>query len=85
MNLHDAIETPRAEYNVRNRESKTPIQDSIRRVQKLKEANIQILDLDELVSLEAVGKPKRKVEVYTKSMIQPPKKSIWKRFTSLFK
>lgn len=85
MNLHDAIETPRAEYNVRNRESKTPIQDSIRRAQKLKEANIQILDLDKLVSLEAVGKPKRKVEVYAKSMIQPPKKSIWKRFTSLFK
>ena len=85
MNLHDAIETPRSEYNVRKQGSKTPIQDSIRRVHKLNEENVQILDLDKLVSLETVSKPKRKVEVYAKSMIQPPKKSLWKRFISLFK
>ena len=43
MNLHDAIYTPRAEYQVRYTD-KTPIQDAVRRRQINKEENIQILD-----------------------------------------
>lgn len=48
MNLHDAIYTPRCEYNVRHRDLKTPIQNEIRRRQINKEENIQILELHEL-------------------------------------
>ena len=51
MNLHDAIYTPRAEFQVRDT-NKTPIQDAIRRKQINKEENIQILDLDHLRKLE---------------------------------
>ena len=53
MNLHDAIYTPRAEYQVKHRfYDKNPIQDAIRRKQINKEENIQILDLDHLRKLE---------------------------------
>ena len=53
MNLHDAIYTPRAEYQVKHRfENKTPIQDAVRRKQINKSENIQILDLDHLRKLE---------------------------------
>ena len=53
MNLHDAIYTPRAEFQVKHRfENKTPIQDAVRRKQINKEENIQILDLDHLRQLE---------------------------------
>lgn len=48
MNLHDAIYTPRCEYNVRHRDQKTPIQNAIRREQINREENIQILDMKEL-------------------------------------
>jgi len=51
MILHDAIYTPRSK-EVEAWKSKTPIEDNIRRSAKLKEQNIQILDLDELVKLE---------------------------------
>ena len=73
MNLHDAIYTPRVEYQVRYTD-KTPIQDSIRRRQINNEENIQILDLDNLM----------KVEKRTCTP-QKPKKTLWKRFISLFK
>ena len=53
MNLHDAIYTPRVEYQVKHRfYDKNPIQDSIRRKQINQQENIQILDLDHLRKLE---------------------------------
>lgn len=45
MNLHDAIYTPRCEYNVRHRKP-TPIQDRIRRFSKLKENNIPPIEIE---------------------------------------
>ena len=64
----------RAEYNVRDMRPKTPIQDNIRRVQTLKEENIPYLDLEELerLGIAEIRMPK-------------PKKSLWRRFISLFK
>lgn len=60
MNLHDAIYTPRAEFQVRDT-NKTPIQDFIRRRQINKEENIQILDhLTELEMKNAIKMPKPK-------------------------
>lgn len=62
MNLHDAIYTPRVEYQVRA-VNKTPIQDLIRRKQINKEENIQILDLNNLMQVEMntikMPKPKK--------------------------
>lgn len=53
MELKDAIEYPRVDSQVRHRMyNRTPIQDNIRRTQTLKENNIQILDLDDLIKLE---------------------------------
>ena len=53
MNLHDAIYTPRVEYQVKHRfYDKNPIQDAIRRKQINQQENIQILDLDHLRKLE---------------------------------
>ena len=53
MNLHDAIYTPRVEYQVKHRfENRNPIQDAVRRKQINKSENIQILDLDNLRKLE---------------------------------
>jgi hypothetical protein len=57
MNLHDAIYTPRVEYQVRDTK-KTPIQDAIRRKQINKSENIQILDLDHLVEMNQIKMPK---------------------------
>ena len=75
MNLHDAIYTPRVEYNVKHRfYDKNPIQDAIRRKQINKSENIQILDLDHL----------RKLEMNTIKMPKP-KKSLRVRFLELFK
>lgn len=74
MSLYDAVHMKRAEYNVRDMRPKTPIQDSIRRTQTLKEENIPILDLDELAKLEV-----------NKIRMPKPKPSLWKRFISLFK
>ena len=67
MNLHDAIYTPRAEFQVRDT-NKTPIQDAIRRKQINKEENIQILDLDHL----------RKLEMNTIKMPKPRKTLLQK-------
>ena len=53
MNLHDAIYTPRAEYQVKHRfENRNLIQDAVRRKQINKSENIRILDLDHLRKLE---------------------------------
>ena len=43
MNLHDAIYSPRVEYQVREY-PRQPIQDNIRRVKKLNEENIPIIE-----------------------------------------
>ena len=48
MNLHDAIFTPRADYQVRIRKG-TPIQDSIRRRSTLKENNVPVV-YDDIVN-----------------------------------
>ena len=47
MTLHDAIYYPRVECHV-TKPKQNPIQDSLRRIQTLKENNIQILSLEEL-------------------------------------
>ena len=78
MNLHDAIEKPRAESQVRVRKT-TPIQDNIRRTQTLRNERIAVLDFDQLAKLE-----KREVRVYTKK-VQPPKQNLLTRFISFFK
>lgn len=81
MNLHDAIETPRVESQVRDLRSKTPIEDDIRRMQTLKENNVQILDLDELVKLETKAKPRK-----TNTIRMPkPKQTLLHRFLKLFR
>lgn len=52
MSLHDAIYNPRTKPKT-TWESKTPIQDYIRRQEKLREEQIPIIDLDELAKVEA--------------------------------
>ena len=81
MNLHDAIETPRVESQVRDLSSKTPIEDNIRRMQTLKQENIQILDLDELVKLETKARPRKTNTI----RIPKPKQTIRHRFFNLFR
>lgn len=81
MNLHDAIYFPRVEYNVRSQTPKTPIQDNIRRMQTLKEENVQILDLDELTKIENIELPKKNKNRYHFK----PKQSLRNRFISFFK
>ena len=77
MNLHDAIYSPRVEWQVRYHKG-TPIQDNIRRTAKLREENIQILDLHELEKVELKYQPKSK----QKKQVQPRKEN---RFISFFK
>jgi len=97
MNLHDAIYSPRVEYNVRHRKD-TPIQDEVRRRQINKEQNIPVLDFQQIKLLEHRYYHHMYPRSYSgsfpsatadgtnfKPMIQPPKKSLWKRFISLFK
>lgn len=80
MDLKQAIETPRAEYQVRKPKT-TPIQDNIRRTETLRNERIAVLDFDQLAKLE-----KRPVKIYANRIIMPkPKQTIWKRFISLFK
>ena len=77
MNLHDAIYSPRVEYQVRDKKLIPTIEDNIRRRQKLNEENIQILDFDEMEKLEIL--PKR-------INMKPKKKTtLLSRFISLFK
>jgi hypothetical protein len=85
MNLHDAIYSKRTKAPYR-RKAQTPIQDDIRRTHTLKENNVQILDLDELVKLEFENvhietKP-RTVNVIKMPM---PKQSLLHRFLKLFR
>lgn len=75
MSLHDAIYMPRVWYKA-TRKNQTPIQDSVRRVQKLKEENIQILSLDKLSKLD-----KQKPKVYPRKK----KTTLLSKFLSLFK
>ena len=51
MTLHDAIYYPRVEYHV-TKHRQNPIQDNLRRMQTLKENNIQILTFEEIEHLE---------------------------------
>ena len=83
MNLHDAIYTPRVEYQVKHRfYDKSPIQDAIRRKQINKEENIQILDLDNLTKLEM---KELKTKWKNKVVFYKPKQTLRDRFLSLFK
>ena len=85
MNLHDAIYTPRAKQ-VKSWESKTPIEDNIRRTQKLKEQNIQILDLDELLKVEQKYAEKQTKQTKTEKTEEiRPKQSLLNSFLSFFK
>ena len=80
MNLHDAIYTPRAEYQVRYTD-KTPIQDAVRRRQINKEENIQILDFKYMEMVE-----KRNFQKKTaRTQIPKPKKTILQRIISWIK
>ena len=78
MNLHDAIYYPRAENHVREY-PRQPIQDWIRRAKTLKEENVQILSFEEI---DKVLFPNQE-DMARYNM--KPKKSLWKRFISLFK
>ena len=83
MELKDAIEYPRVDSQVRHRMyNRTPIQDNIRRTQTLKENNIQILDLDDLIKLEM---KELKTKWKNKVVFCKPKKSLWNRFLDLFR
>ena len=83
MNLHDAIYTPRVEYQVKHRfYDKNPIQDAIRRKQINKSENIQILDLDHLRKLEM---KELKTKWKNKVVFYKPKQTLRDRFLSLFK
>lgn len=75
MNLHDAIYTPRRVGNY-DRQPKTPIQDSIRRVAKLKEQNVQLLDFDEIEKLENTN---------LSPTLKQPKPTLKDRFISFLK
>ena len=78
MTLAQAMERGRAEYQVRDHKSKTPIQDEIRRAKTLKDNDIYFVDLNDLAKLE-----KRDVKVYTYYM--NPKKTLRDKFIWLFK
>ena len=80
MDLHDAVYTPRAEYNVRDKTPKHPIQDEIRRRQINKEENIQVLDFHEVKKVEQRLQKGKK----NKIQIPKPKKSLLDRFILLF-
>ena len=80
MTLHDAIYMPRVEYNVRCRKMYPTTEDNYRRRQMLNEENVQILDFEQI---DKVLFKKRQYKMAKYNM--KPKKSLWKRFISLFK
>lgn len=82
MNLHDAIYAQRTRP-VRRWKSPTPIQDEIRRAEKLKEENVMVVDFKELKKLEQPLHPKKTKPMANYNM--KPKKSLLQRFISLFK
>lgn len=79
MNLHDAIYRPRT-YAAYDKKPKTPIQDDLRRMKKLKDENVQILSLDELTQIETPNLRKA-----NKIQMPKPKQTLRHRFTSLFR
>lgn len=79
MNLHDAIYTPRVEYQVRA-VNKTPIQDLIRRRQINDEENIQILDFKCMEMIE-----KRNFQKKNRIQIPKPKKTLLQKIISWIK
>lgn len=81
MNLHDAINYPRVDYQAKRDKSNTPIQDNIRRMQVCKENNIQILDLEQI---DKILFPKPNPMAKNKYNMKP-KKSWWNRLLSFFK
>ena len=84
MTLHDAIYFPRAEYHV-TKHKQNPIQDNLRRMQTLKENNIQILTFEEIEHLEQqLLTPNQKEEMANKYNFKP-KPSLRIRFISFLK
>jgi hypothetical protein len=76
LNLHDAIYTP-SRREVRPRKSNTPIHDHIRRMENLKQNNVQVIDFSEMKKVE---KP-----VHHNHYISRKKKqSFWNRFKDFF-
>ena len=89
MELKDAIEYPRVDSQVRHRMyNRTPIQDNIRRIQVLKDEDIQILTFEEIEKAESFTKdphlPPNTVITMAKYNMKP-KKSWWSRFLDLFR
>lgn len=81
MNLHDAIYYPRVEYQVREYH-KHQIQDNIRRVKKLKDENVMVIDFEKMDKI-LLNKRQHKMAKYN---MKPPKKTtLLQRFISLFK
>lgn len=74
MNLHDAIYTPRVEYQVRDKKLTPTIQDNIRRRQKLNDENVMILDFDEMEKLEILPPTEKEMPRY---YMMTPKKQTW--------
>lgn len=85
MNLHDAIYTPRVEYNVRDHTPKAPIQDSIRRRATMKAENIQVIDLDELWKLQEEKMQEVKQQRKPRVKMPKPKRTLLEKFIWLFR
>ena len=84
MILHDAIYTPRVEYQVRKKKL-TPIQDSIRRIRTLRAENVIAHPEPEVnvITKKIYSKPNQPMPNYN---MKPQKKpSLRIRFISLFK
>lgn len=79
MTLRDAIYSPCAVYQRRHQKSKHPISDNIRRRATLREENIQIIDLDEMIAIQ-----RAKQELLQEHPTQP-KPRFRDRFISFFK
>lgn len=74
MNLHDAIYTPRAEQQVKRKKQPPTEQDFNRRIQELKEENVNIVTFEHMEKVEQ------------NSQLEPkPKQNWWNRFISLFR
>ena len=84
MTLHDAIYYPRVEYHV-TKHRQNPIQDDLRRMQTLKENNIQILTFEEIEHLEQQLLTLNQKEEMANKYNFKPKPSLRIRFISFFK
>lgn len=83
MNLHDAIYTPRVEYQVRDKKLKPTIQDAIRRREIEKIENIQIVDFRYMKKVENNHYHSRRKK--NRIDMKPKKKTLLQRFISLFR